>query len=125
MGTQPRRHPRVLVDMSVEVRAERMLRANARDLSEAGVRLRIQGRVRTGDRVGMTIHVPGRPDVVVPAEVRWVCPHDSGVGCDAGLEFDHSPLTQRRIGAVLWDLQTGELASIARRSRTRLPGQTG
>ena len=124
MATQPRRHPRILVEIPIEIRAERVHKASARDLSEGGVRLRMDARVRVGDRVGVTLNVPKWAAINVAAEVRWVRPHESGVGCDAGLEFDHTPATQKHIASLLWELQTGDLASVSRRSRTRLPGKT-
>ncbi|MBI2932676.1 MAG: PilZ domain-containing protein [Planctomycetes bacterium] len=121
MAKKPRRSVRNLVDIPVEIRGEKLVFGSGRDLSEAGLRVRLESRVRMGERVGVTFRLPGfaNVDLNFSAEVRWVKAHPSGGVWEAGLEFDHTPETSKRIHLLLWELQAGNLKEIERRHRTR------
>jgi len=118
---KPRCQPRILVDIPCEVRSDKVAKGSARDLSENGVRVRLQGHVKLGDRVGISMRLPGfaNMDLNFSGEVRWVMRPEMGLGCDAGIQFDHTPDSRKRVQLILWELQAGNLREVERRQRTR------
>jgi hypothetical protein len=123
----PRKHPRLLIAIPVEIRSEKLIQGSARDISEGGVRVRLEQSVKMDDRVGVTLRLPGfaNSDLNFSGEVRWVRREAFGAGCDAGLEFDHTPETRKKLQLMLWELQSGNLGEIERRHRTRRAERKG
>ena len=120
---KPRREARYLVDIPVAVRAERgLLQGSVRDLSVYGARLRVQGMVRVGvgERVGVTLAVPGFAPMDFSGEVRWICRPQWGEGCDCGVELFHGAAALKTMQLLVWELQSGTLGDVERRSRTRV-----
>ena len=69
------------------------------DVSEGGVRVRVRGRLRPGDRVLVNVLPPGGAWAAGgPAEVRWCVPADDGTA-EAGVRFDR-PLSARYVAEV-------------------------
>jgi hypothetical protein len=123
---KPRRDMRLLVDIPVELRGERRHAGSVRDLSLNGLRVRLAAsHVTVGERVGVSLRIPGLEGLDFAAEVRWAKRHEIGLGCDAGLEFDHTAESRRKVQAILWEVQSGALHDVERRSRTRAKGLTG
>jgi hypothetical protein len=116
---KPRKEMRLLVQVPVELRASRRtFEGTGRDLTFSGIRVRYAGHLVEGERVGVMLRIPGfaNEDLQFPAEVRWVepFPHEEV----AGLEFQHTPESKRKIHLVLAELQSGNLKEIERRSPT-------
>ncbi len=120
MPKQPRKFPRVLVEIPLEIRGEQLFKASGRDLTEEGVRVRAKGRLKQGDRVGVTLRIPGfaNMDLNFSAEVRWAKLPEEGMECEAGLEFDLTPALRKKLQVLLWELQSGNVKEIERRMRT-------
>ena len=114
--------PRTAVDMEVEVRGEtRPFTARARDISSHGLRLRGPLRVAPGERVGLTLVLPGGDRISAPAEGRWGVEEPGGTWV-SGVQFVPGAESQRLVCQLAHDLETGKLASALRRVRTqRLP----
>lgn len=126
MTLRPRRDPRLLTDIETEIRGARRHDGRARDLSVGGLRVRLpDSHVVVGERLGVTLRVVGLVAMAFAAEVRWVRRHEIGLGCDAGLEFDHTPDSRRLLQQLLWELQSGNVPEVERRTRTRPKGLTG
>lgn len=122
MVNKPRRAVRYLVDVPVELRTtDRILRGSGRDLTEAGIRVRVEGPVRMNERIGLSLRIPGfaNIDLNFSGEVRWVKSLYPPPICEAGVEFDHNPDSRKRIQVLMWELQTGNLKEIERRTKTR------
>ncbi len=121
MPKKPRKAPRMLVDIPVEVRSEKTVSGSGRDLTEDGIRVRLEQGVKLGDRIGISLTLPGfgNMDLNFSGEVRWVRRQDFGPGCDAGIEFDHTPDSRKKLQLLMWELQAGNLGEIERRTRTR------
>jgi PilZ domain-containing protein len=118
---KPRAQPRFLVDIPVEIRSIKVLKGSGRDLSEDGIRVRLDGHVKLGERVGVTLRIPGfaNHDLNFSAEVRWVKRPPLAMGCDAGVAFDHTADTRRRIQLLMRELEQGNMREVERRSRTK------
>ena len=69
------------------------------DVSEGGLRVRVRGRLRPGDRVLVNVLPPGGAwSAGGPAEVRWCTPAEDGTA-EAGVRFDR-PLSARYVSEV-------------------------
>jgi len=116
---KPRRELRMLVDIRAELRGERaVLPASVRDLSVYGLRIRFAGRITLGERVGVTLTLPGFASIDFSGDVRWISRRDFGVEWDAGLEINHTEESRKTMQLLLWELQSGSLSQVERRTRT-------
>lgn len=119
---KPRKAVRYLVDIPCELRTTvRVLRGSGRDLTEDGIRVRVEGPVRMHERVGVTLLIPGfaNLDMNFPGEVRWLKGCHPPPITEAGVLFEHTDDSRRRVHLLLWELQSGNLKEIERKTRTR------
>lgn len=125
MPKKPRAQPRFLVDIPVELRSDKVVKGSCRDVAEGGIRVRLEGHVKLGERVGVTLHIPGfaNHDLNFGGEVRWVLRPPMSMGCDAGIAFDHQPDTRKRMQLFMRELEQGNMREIERRTRTKRMSQ--
>ena len=89
LKTSRRSHQRFSYETAVTLHfAKISITGHTTNLSLGGIFVDFEGKAQVGDKITLTLALPGVPEETIPAEVKWVCPRsDSKMGC--GLAFSH------------------------------------
>jgi hypothetical protein len=113
------RAARALTDLRVEVRCMAgVIVASGRDLSAGGMRIRGPFHVSQGERVGVTLRLPTPHQLSLMAEVRWAR-EEGKESYILGIRFLHTAETQKKMQALLQEIQSGKLGVLRSFSSTR------
>lgn len=92
MGAERRRHPRLKLEIDVDVTSgHNFFSTRTRDASEGGLFIESDLPLPIGSAVNVVIRLPGMPGLEVAAEVTWALTDDSGAQTGLGLRFLSMP----------------------------------
>lgn len=117
---RPRKGARVPIAVDVEMGgAKGPAMARAIDLTVEGIKIRAPHSYSVGDRLALTLHIPGfAQEFRFASEVKWVDPAGSMEEFHLGCAFHHTAESQKLLKNLLWELASGNLPEILRTKRT-------
>jgi len=113
------RAARALTDIRVEARCSAgHFVASGRDLSAGGMRIRGPFHVSLGERIMVNLELPTPHRLSLMAEVRWV-KEEGPENYVLGIRFVHTSESQKKMQALLQEIQSGKLGVLRSASSTR------
>jgi uncharacterized protein (TIGR02266 family) len=99
VGSERRRHPRLKLEIDVDVTSgHNFFSTRTRDASEGGVFIETDLPLPIGSKVRVVMRLPSSPGLEVDAEIAWTLADDHGGTIGLGLRFvDPSPLVHAAI----------------------------
>ena len=119
--SRPARSPRVNVDVFCSLgKASGRALGRIRDFTKDGCRIHTPRRVKVGETLPLHIQLPGfSQEFNFKVEVRWIDFAGKGNLYEIGARFVHTAKTQKILKDLLWELHSGNIPEMERKSGER------